>query len=108
MSGRAPLRAGVNREKVWRILDERGGPDAIDWDDMARLEAAIVAREDQAHAKGRDALRELRAPGGISDAGMVEYLDSQGAFPGEDDMRLAIMIRLLKEYGGRLPRPRKG
>jgi len=107
MSGRRPLPRGVNMEIARRIVDERGGTDAIDWEDVRRTEAAILARQDQADAAAMDALRDLQAPGGLSEAGMVEYLESKGGLPSEEDMKNALMVRILKELGGRLPRRRR-
>jgi hypothetical protein len=107
MSGRQPLPRGVNMENAVRVLDEMGGLDAVDWEDLRRKEAAILARQDQSHAAAKDALRALHAPDGISEAGMVEYLISKGGLPGEADMQLALTIRILRELGGRLPRRRK-
>jgi hypothetical protein len=101
MNGSAPIPSGVNVEAVMRIFDENGGPGAIDWAEMERTEAAIVAREDQRDATGVDALRDLDAPSGNSDAAMVEYLESKGALSDDHDIKRAIIIRLAKEYAKR-------
>jgi hypothetical protein len=107
MSGRAPLPRGVNMEIAGRVAEELGGLDAIDWEDMRRCEAAILARGDQSHSAAQEALRDLHAPRGISEAGMAEYLHSKGGLPSREDMELALIIRILRELDGRLPRRRK-
>jgi hypothetical protein len=108
MSGARPLPSRIDLEKWGRIIEDHGGLDAVDWEDLDRCEAAILAREDQSNMAARAALLDLHAPDGISEAGMVEYLDSKGALPGRKDMELTVTIRVHRELGGRLPRRRKG